>query len=147
LVDRLEPRHRLENHARRGVLEKQLAAAATGHEHVAVSVNAREGDELSATRHVEARHERALRAQADTVRRVFNVATRDDAAVIHESRRPHRKVRVRNVRLELGLIRRTAQCGPIDVTHSYSFAGHESGSSSFNLTGVAAGVTMRGAPA
>src|SRR5690606_15728244 len=134
LVDRLEPRHRLEDHARGRVLEEQLAAATARHEHVAVAVDAGEGDELAAARHVEARHEGALRAEAHTVRRVLDVAPRDDATVVDERGCPHRKVRVRNVRVELRRVRRVAKGTPVDVVHGYSLRVGWSGSLSFNLT-------------
>ena len=48
LVDRLDARHGLEQHALGRVLEEQLAAASARHERVAVPVDAGERDELAA---------------------------------------------------------------------------------------------------
>ena len=45
------PRHRLEHHAGRGVLDEQLPAAAAGHQHAAVAVHAGERGEQPAAGH------------------------------------------------------------------------------------------------
>ena len=79
------------------VLVQQLPAAAARHEHVAVAVDAGEGDELAAAGHVQLADERALGAQRHAVRGVLDVAADDDPSVVDERGGAHREVRVRRV--------------------------------------------------
>src|SRR5579859_3275198 len=64
------------------VLPQQLPAPSTRHQHVAVRVDAGERDEPSAAAGVQRGHESALSAQRQSVRRVLDVATGDDATVV-----------------------------------------------------------------
>ena len=115
LVDRLDAGNGVEEHARRRVLEEQLATAPARHERVALAVDTRERDELAAAGHVEARDERALRAQPESVRGVLDVRARDHATVVNDRCDAHGEVRVRGVRVGESFLRDAAQGIPVGL--------------------------------
>ena len=66
------------------VLEQQLAAATTGHDHLTQPVDAHEVGQPAPSGGVQLTHQPALGAQHDAVRRVLNIAPNDEAAVVTE---------------------------------------------------------------
>ncbi len=79
------------------------------------AVDARERDEATTSARVQRRHQAALGAQREPVRRVLDVAAGDDAAVVDECGRTHLQVRVRRVRALRDLARGGPQVVPGDV--------------------------------
>ena len=94
---------------------QELAAAAARRERCTRrAVDARERDEPAAARRVQGRHQSALRAEREAVRRVLDVAAGDEPAVVDERGRADLEVRVRDVRALRDLPGRAPQLGPVD---------------------------------
>lgn len=103
-------------HVGAAMFPEQLATAPARGNRCSVADRAH-GDESSATGAREFADHSAFRTERETIRCVFDIATRDDATVVCQASGTDAKVRIGNIGERCGFMCGSAQGGPVDVRH------------------------------
>lgn len=97
------------------VFPEKLPAASAGHQRLPEGVDAGEGEQSPAPAGDQVRHQPAFGAESDTIGGVLDVAPDHDPAVIDQTRRAYREVRVGRVGMFTDRPSSGTQVSPVDV--------------------------------